>query len=137
MRNDEKQSRRFAKVLRANMTNAEVILWSRLRHHPSHKFRRQHPIGPYIADFTCITARLVVEVDGYTHGTDQQIERDRARDSYMVRRGWRVVRVLNDDIYKRLVDVLEYIDSAVKLAESAEATVVTAPSVALRAPPPP
>jgi very-short-patch-repair endonuclease len=49
------------------MNDAEVILWSRLRRHPSLKFRRQHPIGPYIADFACLSARLVIEADGDTH----------------------------------------------------------------------
>jgi len=50
MRNGEKKSRKFAKGLRARMTDAEVILWSFLRQHPKYRFRRQHPVGPYIAD---------------------------------------------------------------------------------------
>jgi very-short-patch-repair endonuclease len=75
----------FAETLRRKMTNAEIILWSRLREHPAHKFRRQHPIGPYVADFACMAARVVVEVDGATHGSDVQIEHDCFRAAYMKR----------------------------------------------------
>jgi very-short-patch-repair endonuclease len=113
MRSATKESRKFAKTLRRKMTNAEVILWSRLRRHPAYKFRRQHPIGPYIADFACMTARVIVEVDGATHGTDAQREHDRVRSTYMKRQGWRIVRVWNDDVYKRLNDVLDLIEDEI------------------------
>jgi len=89
------------------MTEAETMLWSRLRLKEMHgvHFRRQHPIGPYIADFACIQAKLVVEVDGVTHATDDQHARDIWRDAYMTERGWRVVRLKNEDVYKRLDEV--------------------------------
>src|SRR5437660_6731635 len=65
LRKDELRSRRFAKKLRTQMSHAEAILWCYLR--PATltepRFRRQHPIGPYVADFACVKARLVVEVD--------------------------------------------------------------------------
>ena len=95
------------------MTNAEVILWSRLRFWPSpqFKFRRQHPIGIYIADFACVAARLVVEVDGATHSSDKELRHDAVRDLYLVERGWRIVRVTNEDVYKRLGSTLDYIAS--------------------------
>ena len=109
VREDERRSRPFARHMRQNMPGAEVLLWSRLRHWPDVKFRRQHPIGPYIADFACIAARLVIEADGETHGTDTERAHDRTRDAWMEKRGWRVLRVWNRDIYRRLDDVLALI----------------------------
>jgi very-short-patch-repair endonuclease len=93
------------------MTEAEVMLWSKLRlkqEHGAH-FRRQHPVGPYIADFTCTAAKLVVEVDGGTHLTDDERAYDRRRDAYMTHRGWRVVRIRNEDVYNNLENVCEMI----------------------------
>ena len=113
----EKKSRKFAKQLRANLTNAETILWSRLRQHPVHKFRRQHPVGPYVADFACIAARLIVEVDGETHATDEARRYDRRRDAYLKRRGWRVLRVPNCDVYRELTAVLDFIDMKIEAGE--------------------
>jgi very-short-patch-repair endonuclease len=71
VRKDEGKSRPHVKSLRQNMTEAEVMLWSRLRLKEKHgaHFRRQHPIGTYIADFACLPAKLIVEVDGATHSS--------------------------------------------------------------------
>ena len=109
MRGLERESLKRAKVLRGRMTDAEVILWSRLRGHRfgPYRFRRQHPIGPYIADFACVMHRLVVEVDGDTHSTDEEIAYDRRREQYLRTRGWQVFRITNEDVYKRLEMVLE------------------------------
>ena len=84
------------------MTEAEVWLWQKLRRppDPSIKFRRQHAIGPFVADFACVAARLVVEVDGATHSTDDEAERDQRRTDYLAGEGWRVFRVTNDEIYR-------------------------------------
>jgi very-short-patch-repair endonuclease len=111
MRETEVKSRLFAKRLRRGMTDAERILWSRLRLKSVHgwKFRRQHPIGPYIADFACVKHRLIVEVDGDTHSTDDEIAHDRRRDAYLRKLGWNVVRVFNIDVYKNLDGVLDLI----------------------------
>jgi len=92
------------------MTEAEVILWSRLRCHPLAKFRRQHPIGCYVADLAWIAARLVVEVDGETHGSDEERAYDAARDKYRQARGWSVLRVWNRDVYSHLGRVMDVID---------------------------
>ena len=93
------------------MTDAEAILWSRLRRHEAggYHFRKQHPLGPYIADFACLKAKLVIEVDGGTHGTAEAIAHDLRRDAFLEQRGWRVLRVHNDDIYKDLYRVLDVI----------------------------
>jgi very-short-patch-repair endonuclease len=98
-----------ARTMRKQLTHAEVILWSRLRRREQggFRFRRQHPIGPYIADFACVAAKLVVEVDGETHGSEEEVRHDQRRDAYMRALGWRVFRVTNEDVYKRLDVVLE------------------------------
>nr|WP_166931813.1 endonuclease domain-containing protein [Rhizomicrobium electricum] len=95
--------------MRKQLTHAEIILWSRLRRgeQGGFRFRKQHPIGPYIADFACSAAKLIVEVDGETHGSDEEIRHDQRRDAYMRTLGWRVFRVTNEDVYKRLDVVLD------------------------------
>jgi len=84
-----------AKALRGAMTRSEVLLWVRLRARTNREpnFRRQHPIGPYITDFCCSTARLVIEVDGGVHEDDERQLRDARRDAYMNERGYRVLRI--------------------------------------------
>jgi very-short-patch-repair endonuclease len=110
MRSDWKTQQR-ARDLRKRMTSAELILWSRIRPRawPLYRFRRQHPIGPYIADFACPLSRVVVEVDGGTHSTDLERAYDRRRDAYMRARGWQVIRVSNEDVYKHLTETLDLI----------------------------
>src|SRR5262249_30236703 len=79
-----------AKRLRRNMTEAERTLWNGLRYEQlGWRFRRQHPIPPYVVDFACVEARLVVEADGGQHGTSNV---DHLRDELLPRRGWRIVR---------------------------------------------
>ncbi len=82
-----------ARRLRRRMTDAEMRMWFLLRDRrlAEHKFRRQVPIGPWIADFVCTQARLVVEIDGGQHADSQ---RDTARDHDLESRGYRVVEVL-------------------------------------------
>ncbi|MEO0467365.1 MAG: endonuclease domain-containing protein [Pseudomonadota bacterium] len=73
------------------------------------KFRRQVPIGPYIADFACLEAMLVVEVDGESHGTPNEKAHDEARTHLLHSRGFHVYRAFNVDIYQNLTGVLEAI----------------------------
>src|SRR5438105_10694590 len=110
-REHELRSQRFAKALRKQMTEAEVILWSYLRREAvtGLRFRRQHPIGPYIGDFACMSARLVVEVDGATHMSADEMRHDRIRDGYLRSRGWRTLRVTNTDVYRNVGGVLDVI----------------------------
>ena len=128
MRKGEEKSRVHARRLRRDMTNAETILWSRLRRGGlnGQKFRRQHPIGPYIVDFACVQALLVVEVDGATHATPEEIAYDRRRTRFLRKQGWFVYRATNPDIYENLNGVLEGI-----------AAHHPPPSAAARQPPPP
>jgi very-short-patch-repair endonuclease len=111
MRKAKNPTRDFARVLRGQMSNAEVILWSHLRRRGlcGCKFRRQHPIGAYIADFACVPARLVIEVDGATHGTDLELAYDARRDAFMRSIGWKILRFTNGDIYEELDGVIERI----------------------------
>ncbi len=73
------------------------------------RFRRQHPIGPYVADFACLALKLIVEVDGETHQTAAELAHDARRRTSFAQLGWREVRVANADVYERLDDVLEMI----------------------------
>ncbi|HRO64389.1 DUF559 domain-containing protein [Thermomonas sp.] len=95
--------------LRASQTEAERILWQQLRARRLNgwKFRRQHRIGPYIVDFVCLPARLVLELDGSQHL--QHVAYDSARTHYLARRGYAVQRFWNDDVFLRLNDVLNAI----------------------------
>ncbi len=87
------------------MTNAEWRVWSRLRNRQiaGYKFRRQFPIGPYFADFACLSARLVIEVDGgEAHGG----ESDRRKTAYLQARGYQVLRVPVQEIDETMDDVM-------------------------------
>jgi very-short-patch-repair endonuclease len=86
-----------AKELRTAATDAEKKLWSLLcnRGLEGHEFRRQHPIGPFIADFACVESLLVVEVDGGQHNGSRGDER---RTAWLNSHGWRVIRFWNNDI---------------------------------------
>ncbi len=110
--------RQTARRLRANATNAEEILWRQLRRSPvlGTHFRRQVPIGPYVADFACMAARLVVEVDGSQHGEASGAERDQARTSWLESAGYRVLRFWNNDATQNIDGVLEAIHQAMSPA---------------------
>ncbi len=71
------------------------------------KFRRQHPVGPYIADFACIECGLIIELDGGQHS--QSIEQDQDRTEYIQRQGFHVVRFWNNDVLLHIDTVLEEI----------------------------
>jgi len=103
-----------AKKLRQKMTKAETILWTVLRRRAlqGFRFRRQHPIGPYVADFSCLNAGLVVEVDGATHSSKVQIEKDTRRTAFLNQQGFSVLRVTNLDIYQDLDGVVRGISAA-------------------------
>ena len=114
MREDELRSRPLARTLRREMTKAETVLWTALkgRARGGWKFRRQHPIGPYVADFACLEANLVIEVDGATHAEDHEINRDERRTAFLEAQGFTVLRVTNLGIYEDLDGVVRMIDAA-------------------------
>ena len=87
----------FARKLRRDMTIAEAGLWRALRGRGvGAKFRRQVPIGAYVADFACTEARLIVELDGAPHDTPEQTLHDQERDAWFTQHGWRILRFPND-----------------------------------------
>jgi very-short-patch-repair endonuclease len=98
-----------ARVLRKNLTDAERLLWRHLRNRnlSGYKFRRQHPLGPFIADFVCTDGRLIVELDGGQHALS--VEEDSRRSAYMKSEGYRVVRFWNDQVLKETTAVSESI----------------------------
>ncbi len=96
------------RVLRAEQTAAEEILWRELRSRQlgRWKFRRQHPIGRYIVDFITLDGKIVIEVDGGTHSTEKERARDEERTRLLEQLGFHVVRVTNTDVYENLEGVL-------------------------------
>lgn len=89
----------FAKHNRREMTQSETILWKALRHElRAYRFRRQHPIGDYIADFVCLSRRLIVEVDGGYHYTCEQQDDDQMRTDYLNQMGFEVMRFKNEEV---------------------------------------
>lgn len=107
------------------MTDPERTLWSMLRgKQVALRFRRQHPIGPYILDFYCPSARLCVEVDGPVHLDPEQIERDTARDKWLQTQGIRVLRFTVAEVNERPAAILA---SIVKAATPSVASGDTSP----------
>ena len=105
-----------ARRLRRDSTFPERLLWSKLRNRQMSgwKFRRQHPIGPYFADFVCSEAMLVIEIDGDTHGSDAQIARDQRRTRFMESEGWTVHRFWNADLTENVDGILWQIEDILK-----------------------
>jgi very-short-patch-repair endonuclease len=105
MRGSRENTIRFARSLRANQTDAETVLWNRIRNRQidGHKFARQVPIGRNICDFVCREKKIVVEVDGGQHN---ESAKDAVRDRYLIVEGYRVLRFWNNDVLGNLEGVL-------------------------------
>ena len=103
----------IARRLRKNATDAERILWGKLRNKQlgGVKFRRQQPIGEYIVDFVTFErkVRVVVELDGGHHKAQRQREKDEARDLWLKRQGHEVIRFWDNEVFENLEGVLETI----------------------------
>ncbi|HEU5250896.1 MAG TPA: endonuclease domain-containing protein [Thermoanaerobaculia bacterium] len=97
-------------------TDVEQKLWFRLRNRrlAGAKFRRQSPVGPYVVDFLCVDANLVVELDGGGHAEDKEITRDLQRSRELEKLGLRVLRFWNSDVLENLDAVLTTIAEAVE-----------------------
>ncbi len=103
-----------ARFLRKNATPWENKLWYQfLRTYPI-KFRRQQPISPYIVDFYCSSAKLIVELDGGEHYTPNQIQYDAQRSAYLEGKGFKVIRFTNPEIDDNFYNVCTVIDLEVK-----------------------
>ncbi len=91
--------RDFARALRKEASRAERSLWDLVRNQKAGaKFRRQHPIPPYVADFACVEAKLIVEVDGPSHRVEAQAARDARRTAFLNELGWRVLRLRDGEV---------------------------------------
>src|SRR5436305_1230579 len=109
-----------APTMRHDMADCELRLWGKLRNRQvaGAKFRRQLPIGPFIADFASTEARLIVEVDGDSHGSEEQEARDAARTAWLERNGWRVIRFWTTEVNGHLDEVVEQIWDAITGADA-------------------
>lgn len=100
-----KQQRR---QLRKEATGTEKILWFKIRNNQlSYKFRRQHSVGNYVADFYCPEKKLVIELDGEVHGNELRTSHDLRRDDFLRQNGLKVVRYTNEQILKNLDAVIQ------------------------------
>jgi very-short-patch-repair endonuclease len=105
----------YARNLRRTQTNAERKLWFLLRDRrlAGFKFRRQHPVGPFIVGFCCTDARVIVELDGGHHALTH--DSDTARSGYLAGQGYRVLRFWNNEVLGNTSGVLERIVEALTL----------------------
>lgn len=104
------------------MTPAERKLWFDGLHHLPQHFRRQRPFGPYVVDFYCASAKLVIELDGVSHDDGDAQERDAARDAYLRSLGLRVLRFTNAQVTRELDGVVAVIAAAARTPPSPAAT---------------
>jgi imidazole glycerol-phosphate synthase subunit HisF len=96
-----------AKELRSNLTPAEMVLWGYLKTKPfGYKFRRQHPIGIYIADFFCYKLKLVIEVDGLIHDSEEVKKNDEEREKIIRAEGIKIIRFSNTEVMQQLEKVI-------------------------------
>lgn len=109
-------ARANARRLRRDMTDAERVMWNELRAHRLNgaSFRRQKPVGPFIVDFVCDAAKLIIEIDGGQHYEPQGVERDARRDRYLVAEGYGVLRFSNHDVLNNKAGVLETVIAALQ-----------------------
>ena len=112
------KSMRAAKRLRRALTPPEAKLWQWLRGSPAGvRFRRQYPVGPFVADFYCPAAKLVIEVDGAIH--DYCTERDEKRDDYLRRLGLNILRVSGAEV---MTDAVAVADGIIALCKAGPST---------------
>jgi very-short-patch-repair endonuclease len=100
-----------AKELRRGMTPAETVLWKHLRNNKLNglKFRRQHPLFIFIADFYCHQKKLIIELDGEVHDDPEQTEHDKNRTADLIEKGFSILRFRNEEVISDLEKVLERI----------------------------
>jgi very-short-patch-repair endonuclease len=105
-----------ARQLRQSSSDAERKLWRYLRNKQTAglRFRRQQPIGPYIADFYCAAAKLIIELDGRQHGEEEQQLHDDARTRWLTERGYRVIRFWNGQVMRYPDDTVDLILRAIR-----------------------
>jgi very-short-patch-repair endonuclease len=119
-----------AKQFRGELTKPEVMLWQILRQLPGgHKFRKQHPAGPYVLDFFCARANLAIEIDGFAHNTGDQPERDVRRDIWLAEHRIDTLRIPAIDVLK---DTAKVVNSIIATIEDRLSSFGKAPPSSLR-----
>ena len=110
---------RRARGLCRDSPSAERVVWRQLsnRQLGGWKFTRQEPVGPYFADFDCREKKLIVEIDGAMHSTDEELARDGRRTAFFLEQGYRVMRITNAAVFENIDGVLEEILTALMSAE--------------------
>jgi len=104
---------KHAQILRKNMTDAERLLWNRVRANQlGIKFRRQQPLENYVVDFVCFEQKLIIELDGGQHFDS---ERDAKRDDFLKANGYRILRFWNNEVLRNIEGVLEVIRENITL----------------------
>lgn len=99
-----------ARRLRKEMTLPEVVLWQELRRRPGgFRYRRQHPAGPYVLDFACLSARLAIEVDGMAHTMGNVAYHDDLRDEWLANQGFLTLRIAAKDVLSNIESVIKMI----------------------------
>jgi len=108
-----------ATILRENMTEAEMLLWEKLKDRNlfRQKFRRQHPIDIFIVDFYCHPIRLVIEIDGGYHLNSEQKEYDIGRSAELENWELKIIRFTNNEIFANIDEVVRKIQTKVELCE--------------------
>ncbi|MFA6588015.1 MAG: DUF559 domain-containing protein [Patescibacteria group bacterium] len=98
-----------ARQLRKKLTPSEVKMWSLLRNKRflNYKFYRQFPVGPYITDFCCRSRKLIIEIDGGGHAIQKQSIKDEYRNKYLVKCGFRVMRIWSNELFSNIDGVME------------------------------
>jgi len=106
----------FARLRRKSADQWEHLMWQMLRNRQrcNQKFRREHPLGVYTADFYCVAAKLVIEVDGASHQSKEAKDYDAARDRWMRQQGIRILRFTCAQVEHETQSVLKQIDAALK-----------------------
>ena len=114
-----KKLKHRSRELRNNMTDAERKLWSKVRRKQimGRQFYRQKPVGNYIVDFYCPSAKLIIEVDGGQHFQKEQQDYDRVRDEFLMGLGFKVLRFSNLDVLKNIEGVVEMIEERMGLLD--------------------
>jgi len=109
-----KHQRQRAKKLRAASTPAESRLWQQLRllKVQGFHFRRQHPVGLFYVDFICLSKKLAIELDGYSHTIASEHERDLIKEKFLSQQGFQLLRFNNEEVYKNMDGIMETIKTA-------------------------
>ncbi len=109
--------------LRHQLTKGEIILWKYLQYDQlGYRFRRQHGIGRYVADFYCPKLKLVIEIDGYSHLDEEAFKNDQTRQNYLENLGLTVLRYTSEEIFNNTKQVIEQIYYICKKLDSTSAT---------------